>query len=144
MCSHSSIHQISVFWTNAILESIASSILLRRWDFLPFPRLANTPLAAVWWGCLVETHCRVQWITQQCIITRHVLLSGQLVLVSQEATCLTDVVKQAHQQLVCIMLLIAFKDWIHLPAKHMKTSVYIINPMEQGWKENVEVKQRAT
>jgi hypothetical protein len=43
-----------------------------------------------------------------------------------------------------VMLLIAFKDWIHLPAQHMKTSIYyIINPMEWGSKENAEVKHRA-
>jgi hypothetical protein len=57
-----------------------------------------------------------------------VLLIGQLVLVSQEATCLTDVVKQAYQQLMRVMLLIPFKDGIHFPAQYITVSVcYIIN-----------------
>lgn len=49
-------------------------------------------------------------------------------LVSQEATCLTDVVQQAYQQLMCIMLLIPFEDGIHFPVQFITVSVhYIIN-----------------
>lgn len=49
-------------------------------------------------------------------------------LVSQEATCLTDVVQQAYQQLMRVMLLIPFEDGIHVPAQYITVSVhYIIN-----------------
>jgi hypothetical protein len=41
------------------------------------------------------------------------------------------------------MLLIAFKDWIHLSAQHRKTSVdYIINPTEQWCKKIVETQYK--
>lgn len=49
-------------------------------------------------------------------------------LVSQEATCLTDVVQQAYQQLMRVVLLIPFEDGIHFPAQYVTVSVrYIIN-----------------
>jgi hypothetical protein len=48
---------------------------------------------------------------------------GMIVLVSQEATCLTDVVQQAYQQLMRVMLLIPFEDGIHFPAQYITVSV---------------------